>query len=56
MKAVDEEKLKAIFVNSINKIIENKDSFIGKMLENIDKALNSRTENSELLKINLRLE
>ena len=38
MKAVSEEKLKAAFVRSINKIIENKEAFIKTMMENINRV------------------
>lgn len=56
MKAVDEEKLKAAFVKSINKIIENKEEFIKKFIENINKVLKSKEDSEELKLINERLE
>ncbi|SKA92247.1 Site-specific DNA recombinase [Clostridium sp. USBA 49] len=56
MKAVDEEKLKAAFVRSINKAIQAKDTFIKTMIENINNVLESRREDAELQEINTRLE
>ncbi|WP_446898853.1 recombinase family protein [Clostridium sp. LBM24168] len=56
MKAVSEEKLKAAFVRSINKIIENKEAFIKTMMENINKVSESKEDRSELKIINERLE
>jgi site-specific DNA recombinase len=38
MKAIDEEKLKLAYVKAINAFIENKDDFINKMMENIEKV------------------
>lgn len=56
MKAVDEEKLKVAFVKSLNKIIENKDTFIERLMKNINKVLESRQDSTELQKISERLE
>lgn len=56
MKAVSEEKLKAAFVKSINKIIKNKDEFIEKLMKNINKVLENKKDDTELQKINERLE
>lgn len=56
MQAVDEEKLKAAFVKSINKVIENKEAFISNMIENINGVLESKEDSNELKVINKRLE
>ena len=56
MQAVDEEKLKAAFVKSINKVIENKEAFISNMMENINRVLESKEDSNELKAINERLE
>lgn len=56
MKAVDEEKLKLAFVKSLNKIIENKDTFISKIGENINKGIDKTKENTKLEKIKEELE
>lgn len=56
MKAVSEEKLKAAFVRSINKIIENKEAFLKTMMDNINKVSESKQDKSELKIINGRLE
>ncbi|MFD3156684.1 recombinase family protein [Haloimpatiens sp. FM7330] len=56
MKAVDEERLKAAFIKSINKIIENKDEFIDKLMKNINKVFESKEDDTQLQKINKRLE
>ncbi|MCD3216282.1 recombinase family protein [Clostridium botulinum C] len=56
IKAVDEEKLKAAFVKSINKIIENKEDFIKKLMKNINKVLENKKDDTKLQKINERLE
>ncbi|GAA0788048.1 hypothetical protein [Hathewaya limosa] len=56
MKAVDEEKLKAAFVKSINKIIENKEEFIKKLMKNINKVFESKEDEEEVKGINERLQ
>ncbi|EJE7236434.1 recombinase family protein [Clostridium sporogenes] len=56
MKAIDEEKLKATFVKSINKIIENKESFISNMMENINRVLEIKEDEGEVKAINEKLE
>lgn len=56
MKAVSEEKLKAAFVRSINKIIENKEAFLKTMMDNINKVLESETNGDEVRVTNERLE
>ncbi len=56
MQAVDEEKLKAAFIKSINKVIENKEAFISNMMENINRVLESKEDSNELKGINERLE
>lgn len=56
MQAVDEEKLKAAFVKSINKVIENRETFISNMMENINRVLESKEDSNELKVINERLE
>lgn len=56
MQAVDEEKLKAAFVKSINKVIENRETFISNMMENINRVLESKEDSNDLKAINERLE
>ncbi|MFL0252920.1 recombinase family protein [Clostridium neuense] len=56
MKAVSEEKLKAAFVRSINKIIENKEAFLKTIMDNINKVLESETNGDEVQATNERLE
>lgn len=56
MKAVSEEKLKAAFVRSINKIIENKEAFLKTMMDNINRVLENETNSDEVRAINERLE
>ncbi|WP_160678043.1 recombinase family protein [Clostridium sp. C8-1-8] len=56
MQAVDEEKIKAAFVKSLNKVIENKEAFISNMMENINRVLESKEDSNEPKVINERLE
>lgn len=56
MKAVSEEKLKAAFVKSINKIINNKEDFIKKLMENINMVLENKEDEAEVKAINEKLE
>ncbi|WP_196760156.1 hypothetical protein [Clostridium sporogenes] len=56
MKAVSEEKLKAAFVKSINKIIYNKKDFIKKLMKNINMVLESKADEAEVKAINKKLE
>lgn len=56
MQAVDEEKLKVEFIKSINKVIENRETFISNMMENINRVLESKEDSNELKAINERLE
>lgn len=51
-----EQKLKVAFVKSINKIIENKDEFIDKLMKNINKVFESKEDDAQQQKINERLE
>lgn len=51
-----EQKLKVAFVKSINKIIENKDEFIDKLMKNINMVFESKEDDAQQQKINERLE
>lgn len=56
IKAVREEKLKNAFVKSINKIINNKENFIKKLMRNINMVLESQEYEAEVKDINEKLE
>ncbi|KEI03001.1 recombinase family protein [Clostridium botulinum] len=56
MKAVSEEKLKAAFVKSINKIINNKEDFIKKLMKNVNMVLENKEDETEVKAINEKLE
>lgn len=56
MKAVDEEKLKGAFVRMVNRQIEDKERFISKMLENIEKVFSEKANSVDVAAIDKRLD
>ncbi|MGL5152191.1 MAG: zinc ribbon domain-containing protein, partial [Clostridium sp.] len=56
MKAINEEKLKGAFVKAVNKIIEDKDTFISEIKSNIDKVLNKDNSKDELIILESKLQ
>lgn len=56
MKAVDEEKLKEAFIRMVNRQIEDKDAFISRLVDNIEKVLAEKVNSVDITAIDKRLD
>jgi len=56
MKAVDEEKLKEAFVRMVNRQIEDKDAFISRLVDNIEKVFAEKANSIDVAAIDKRLD
>ncbi|MDT8900424.1 recombinase family protein [Anaeroselena agilis] len=56
IQAVDEEKLQEAFVRVVNQLISDRDTFIARMTENIEKVFNEQASKVDVVAVDRRLE